>query len=406
MRRVCGLILIFISLLAGVGEFFALHLPTVHIVFAAREIPWLGWAIAGTLCVLGFFFIVSSFMRETSHPVTARKLSHFRRTKTGVYSLVVLMGLAMFSCLDHLLVGNEALVTRYDEVIAFPAFTKKIEMGDDYGLESHEVPNYRELNKAWKNNDGNDGWMILPLWPYAAKGDPLTEEASFVGMTSEGGDAIAALYQGLQVNFHMALVYLPLVTLIGIVVGLSAGYFGGVIDFLIQRVLEVISYVPGFLLVVLLVTQLFENWRGQFLYVLLAVATVGWVKIASDMRMSVKKERGAQYMIASRSFGASRRWIILRHLLPNSVSAALGALPMTFVSLVVSLVSLDFLGLGLAPQEFMTWGTLLRESWQSEDSQNLTMTTLVIISLFLLLIVMVSEAVREAFTPTRFSSYR
>lgn len=228
-----------------------------------------------------------------------------------------------------------------------------------------------------------------------------------LGTTSQGYDVLSYLYGGLQVNLQAALLYIPLVYLVGITIGLLMGYFGGTFDIIVQRLIEILSNIPFLFLVIIVSSAVPAQWKDRFgLYIILAIlAMFGWMGMTYYMRTSALKEKARDYIAATRVLGASTPRVLFRHLLPNSVAIVVTLVPFSVSSLVLSLTALDYLGFGLPPK-YATWGKLLQDGLANLSSPWLVSSAFVMLVLLLVLVTFVGEAVREAFDPKKFTVYR
>ena len=233
---------------------------------------------------------------------------------------------------------------------------------------------------------------------------PIPEEGNWLGTTSQGYDVLAYLYGGLQVNFKAALIYLPIVYLIGITVGMMMGYFGGWFDLAAQRLIEIFSNMPFLFVVIIFSSMVPERYKG--LPVILTILIVfGWMGLTFLMRTAAYRDRERDYISAAKVLGAGTPRIIFRHLLPNTIAIIVTLVPFTVSALVFALTSLDYLGFGLPP-EYATWGRLLNDGLSNLSAPWLVTSTFVVLVGLLVLITFVGEAVREAFDPKKFTFYR
>lgn len=233
---------------------------------------------------------------------------------------------------------------------------------------------------------------------------PVFEQGHYLGTTSQGYDVLAYLYGGLQVNFKAALIFLPIVYLIGMTVGLLMGYAGGWFDLTMQRIIEIFSNVPFLFVVIIISSKVPENFKGLPVILTILVA-FGWMGMTYLMRTAAYRDKERDYIAASRVLGASTPRILFRHLLPNTVAIIVTLVPFTMSSLIFSLTSLDYLGFGLPP-EYATWGRLLNDGLSNLSAPWLVSSTFVILVGLLVLITFIGEAVREAFDPKKFTYYR
>ena len=233
---------------------------------------------------------------------------------------------------------------------------------------------------------------------------PIPEERNWLGTTSQGYDVIAYLYGGLQVNFKAALIYLPIVYLVGITIGMMMGYFGGWFDLTMQRLIEVFSNMPFLFVVIIFSSMVPERFKGLPVILTILVA-FGWMGMTFLMRTAAYRDKERDYIAAARVLGAGTPRVLFRHLLPNTVAIIVTLVPFTMSGLIFSLTSLDYLGFGLPP-EYATWGRLLNDGLSNLSAPWLVTSTFTVLVGMLILITFIGEAVREAFDPKKFTYYR
>ena len=230
------------------------------------------------------------------------------------------------------------------------------------------------------------------------------KDKHFFGTDSKGNDIFAYLYGGLQVNLKAAAIYIPIVYLLGVTIGLLMGFYGGTADIIIQRIIEIFSNIP-FLFVILILSGLVPDEYKGLGMILTILVIFGWMGYTYLMRTSALKEKERDYVAAARVMGASTSRIIFKHILPNSVAIIVTVVPFTVSSVILSLTSLDYLGFGLPPQ-YATWGSLLQDGLTNLSSPWIVGSSFFMLVLVLILVTFIGEAVREAFDPKKFTTYR
>ena len=190
--KLSGPFLIIAALLGSLGEYYKLEFPTVRFPFAlARQInwlsPWFGWLFMALMLGAGIWCSRRFWSGDNFTPITRRRIERFKSIKRGYISLLIVSVLAIVAGLDHVIVGKEALAVRYQGEWSFPAFTRVVEKGADYGVKGDQAKapaDYRKLKKDFLKVGGNDQvWM--PLIAFDPTGD--TVAAVSTGLNEEEG---------------------------------------------------------------------------------------------------------------------------------------------------------------------------------------------------------------------------
>ena len=224
-----------------------------------------------------------------------------------------------------------------------------------------------------------------------------------LGTNSRGIDILAYLYGGLQVNIKATLFYLPVIYLIGLSVGMVMGYFGGKVDLLTQRIIEVFSQIPFLFAVMILSGFVPAELRGMFL-ILSLLAMFGWMHITYLVRTTTMKVRARDYVAAAQVMGAGPLYIMRCHILPNLTGIIITLVPFSIASLVLALASLDYMGFGL-PETYPGWGRLLNDGLANLSCPWVVSSAFVALVTLLLLVTFIGEGIREAFDPRRNTYY-
>ena len=172
--------------------------------------------------------------------------------------------------------------------------------------------------------------------------------------TTRGYDIFYGVVWGTRTAFQLAIWVIVPTLLIGVFVGSIAGYFGGWIDNLFMRLVDVIFAFPGLILNIVVVSILGRGLDK----IALAFVLVGWASYARVIRGTILKVRALEYVDAARSLGASNTQIIFRHVLPNSLTTLLAVVVLDFGVVPLSAAALSFLGLG-TPEGFADWGQII-----------------------------------------------
>ncbi|WMC10197.1 ABC transporter permease subunit [Oceanimonas pelagia] len=340
--------------------------------------------------------------------VTLKKLRRFRSIKRGYYAFVLFMVMVLLAVSAELWVNNRALLVKYDGELYFPTYGAVIP-GDTFGLGYQYETDYRELKQVLSEQPGN--WVLLPLVPwspyeqdYSGNGYPPTapslDSRHFLGTDSSGRDIVARLVYGFRTAVGFAFIALSASYGIGVLLGCLMGFRGGRFDLLFQRFIEIWSQVPFLYVIMILVSITQPNFA---LFVAINVL-FGWMGITWYMRTLTYKEKARDYVMAARAQGAGTWRIIVHHILPNTLMMIVTLAPFTVVANISLLTALDYLGFGLPPPT-PSWGELLRQGVNHLDSPWIVASVVTAVSLVLITVSFIGEAIREAFDPKHFSRY-
>jgi peptide/nickel transport system permease protein len=174
------------------------------------------------------------------------------------------------------------------------------------------------------------------------------------GLDELGRDILARVLAGARISFLVGLTVVSVSALAGTLLGAMAGYFGGVLDDLISRVIDTLLAFPGLLLAIALVAVLGPSLGN----VLFALTIIGWVGYARLVRGQVLRTRELEYVQAARALGAGPPRILLRHVIPTAIPAVVVQATLGMAGAIIGEAALSFLGLGVQPPT-PSWGTML-----------------------------------------------
>lgn len=230
---------------------------------------------------------------------------------------------------------------------------------------------------------------------------PSWRHKHYLGTNTTGGDVLAMLFGGWQQALIASFLFLIIVFSVGVLVGGALGYFGGLIDLLGYRLIEIWQSLP-FLLVVMIISSLVSP---SLALLVLILAAFGWMSSTSYLRTATYKEAARDYVAAALLLGASTPRIVIHHVLPNVIAILVTLAPFEVAGVITSLAALDFLNFGLPPDE-PSWGRLLHEGVENFTYPWIVTSAFVAMASVLVLITFVGEAVREAFDPKKFTTYQ
>lgn len=215
------------------------------------------------------------------------------------------------------------------------------------------------------------GWTIVTVMaatavagPWLTPFDPARQELALrltgpswihpLGLDELGRDVLSRLLAGARISFLVALVVVGVSALVGTALGAVAGYFGGLLDDVINRIMDVLLAFPGLLLAIALVAVLGPSLGN----VLFALTLIGWVGYARLVRSQVLRVREYEYVQAARALGATAPHILMRHIVPTVVPLVVVQVTLGMAGAIIGEASLSFLGLGVQPPA-SSWGSML-----------------------------------------------
>jgi peptide/nickel transport system permease protein len=243
------------------------------------------------------------------------------------------------------------------------------------------------------------------LGPWVVPHDPLAQDLALrltppswlhpLGLDELGRDLLARLIMGARISLFVGVSVVGVSAVAGTIIGALAGYFGGWIDMLLGRVMDVLLAFPGILLAIALVAVLGPSLG----HVVLALVVIGWVGYARLVRGQVLKIRELEYVQAAQAIGAPSARVIRRHVIPATLSAVSVQATLGMAGAIIAEASLSFLGLGVQPPT-ASWGTML-DAGRSHlfDAPHLTVVPGVAIALLVLGFNFAGDALRERLDP-------
>ena len=252
--------------------------------------------------------------------------------------------------------------------------------------------------------------FLPPMWvEQSATGKTGVTEFP-LGTDSLGRDVLSRIIYGARVSMVVGFVPTTIIILVGVTIGLIAGYRGGAIDNLLMRLTDVVYAFPDLLFFIIVMTALRNTPIGQFfngLFLLfVALAIVSWVGVARLVRGEVLALKEKDFVLAARSVGVSHRRIMLRHILPNSLGPIIVAMAFLVPGAIITEAILGYLGLGLRPSTdpkdiFITsWGSMLLDGQTAINNQPwLLMAPAICVALVVLSFNFLGDGLRDALDP-------
>ncbi|MGC0223301.1 ABC transporter permease [Pseudooceanicola nitratireducens] len=386
----------------------------------------------------------------TLSPLNQRRWRNFRRNGRAFWSLMIFLVLFGLSLFAEFIANDKPFLVKYRGDLYFPVFQfyPETTFGGDFRTEAiYRDPEVKCLietggldlcfdDPAGYFEDAQDGmiegetiekgWALWPVIPYSYDtpverpgaaplapnvigsytddaGEshwgllpPEDRGANLLGTDDTKRDVLARAIYGFRLSILFTLIVTTCASLIGIIAGAVQGFFGGRLDLIFQRVIEIWQGVPQLYVIIILFAIL---GRSVWLLVVLMVA-FGWTALVGVVRAEFLRARNLEYVRAARALGVSNRVIMFRHMLPNAMVATLTMLPFIVTGTIGSLASLDFLGYGL-PSSAPSLGEMTLQAKQNLQAPWLGFTAFFVFAIMLSLLVFIFEGVRDAFDPRK-----
>ncbi len=206
-------------------------------------------------------------------------------------------------------------------------------------------------------------WGLIPMKRHFFGVENRADGTFFLlGADKYGRDLLSRIIYGSRISLSIGLVSIAVSFVLGIAIGGVSGYAGGLIDVLVQRLIEILQAIPQLPLWIALGAILPADWPSLWIYfgIIVVLSFVGWTGLARTVRSKLLSLREEDYAVAARLLGASHGRIIFRHLVPGFTSHIIVSLSLAIPAMILGETALSFLGLGLRPP-LVSWGVLLQD---------------------------------------------
>lgn len=333
------------------------------------------------------------------NPIWQARLQRFKANKIGFFSLIMFL-IIFIICLGANVVANDKpILVNYQNHWYFPIVKSYPET--TFGGVFETETNYQD--PVVKDLINQHGYMIEPMIPFADQTPSVMRSVPFpappnsenwLGTDDQGRDVLARVLYGLRVSLLFGLALTVAGSIIGIAVGAVQGYFGGWIDLVGQRLMEVWGGLPQLFMIIILVSLFSPSVFVLFGLMLL----FGWMGLVGLVRAEFLRARNFDYVRSAKAMGVSDAKIMFRHILPNAMSSSLSQLPFVLTANITALTTLDYLGYGL-PAGSPSLGELISQGKDNLDSPWLALAGFFSLTIVLSLLIFIGEALRDAFDP-------
>ncbi len=340
-----------------------------------------------------------------SASLSRRRWRRFTANRRGHYSLLIFLFFFVLSLFAEVLSNDKPIVVRYEKHWYFPIwhdYAETVFGGDFETPADYRDPYILERLQA----EGN--FALFPVNPHSYNSINLhinqpvpspPTRVNYLGTDDRGRDVLARLIYGFRLSVLFGLALTIVGTLLGIAAGAVQGYFGGKIDLVMQRFIEIWSAMPELYLLIIFASI----FKPSMLLLLVLLSLFGWMGLSDYVRAEFLRGRNQDYVRAAKALGVGNFTIMHRHLLPNSMTPVITFLPFRMSGAILALTSLDFLGLGVPPST-PSLGELLAQGKANIDAWWLSLSTFLVLVGALILLIFIGDALREAFDPRNSSS--
>ncbi len=337
-------------------------------------------------------------LRLVKRRIWLQKWRIFKSNKRAFYSLILFGILFVVSMSADFIANQKPFLIYHNHKLYFPIFQvyEESEFGGDFQSE----PDY---NDPFVQHLLKDSFVLKAPIPYSYdtiimdldSPSPTPPDAKhWLGTDDQARDVSARLLYGLRVSILFGFVLSFFSVVIGVSLGALQGYYGGLVDLLGQRAIEIYSSVPILFLLIILSSFIVPS----FWWILLIVLAFSWITLVGVVRAEFLKARNMDYVKAAKALGIKNSTIIFKHLLPNAMVATITYIPFIMAGSIATLVTLDFLGFGM-PVGSASLGELLEQAKNNLTAPHLAICGFVSVSILLSTLVFIGEGVRNAFDP-------
>lgn len=313
----------------------------------------------------------------------------FRKNRLAFVGLCTVGLLSVIALLAPCLANERPLLLRWENRWYVPVFQTVPNLPDN--------PNFR----AWADKPDPGVVVVMPPIPYSPTEYDLRaslaapSRAHWLGTDDQGRDVLARLIHGTRVSLSIGFVAVGIAALLGIFFGALAGYYGGWVDILLSRAIEIMYCFPTFFLILAVLAFI----QPSIYNIMIVIGLTSWPGIARLIRGEFFKLRHQDFVAATTVLGASAPRIMFRHILPNAIAPVLVSISFGVASAILVESGLSFLGLGVPPYE-PSWGDLLSSSKDFLDiAWWLTLSPGIAIFITITAYNLVGEGLRDAIDP-------
>jgi microcin C transport system permease protein len=353
-------------------------------------------------------------------PLQRRRLANFRANRRGLWAFRIFVALFTISLFAEVIANDLPLLISFRGEIRSPmlSFISERDLGGFHGTEADFRDPYVQCLIRTGGNDDlcfdnagapapegvEAGWAVWPLIPFSfdtinydvPRAPSPPDSANWLGTDDQARDVLARVIYGFRLSVFFAMIVTAFSAVVGVLAGAVQGFFGGWVDLVFQRVVEIWSNIPSLYIIMIVSSVIAPN----FWIMVAIVGMFSWTSLVGVVRAEFLRARNFEYVMSARALGVSNARIMYRHLLPNAMVATITMLPFLVTAGISTLAALDLLGFGLQ-STYPSLGELALQGRNNIQAPWLGITAFFTFAIMLSLLVFVFEAVRDAFDPRK-----
>ena len=354
-----------------------------------------------------------------------RRWQTFKANRRGYWSLWIFLILFVISLFAEFIANDKPILVEYEGQLYWPIFEAypETDFGGIFETEAdYRDPVVQELiteKGGWmlwppirfsyntQNKNPPMAFPVKPTWLLTDKDCELAVEKGFrpcdaslewnwLGTDDQGRDVVARMIYGFRISVLFGLTLTIVSAAVGVSIGAFQGFYGGLLDLLGQRLIEIWAGMPMLYLLIIMASVITPN----FWWLLGLMLLFSWMGFVGVVRAEFLKARNLDFVRAAKALGVSDVKIIFKHVLPNAMVATVTFMPFILAGSITTLTALDFLGFGL-PVGSASLGELLNQGKANLHAPWLGFSAFAVVAIMLSLLVFIGEAVRDAFDPRK-----
>ena len=321
-------------------------------------------------------------------------IRQFKRNKPAVYSVYVIISLFLIAIFADFIANDKPITCVYKNERYFPIIKQ---YSIDLGLSKWDK-DVLGIISDWKGASYDS--VIWPLIPYSPNATNIFEgyespgAKHILGTDEIGRDVLSGMIHGTRIALAVGIISMAIAIVIGVFLGALAGYYGGFVDMVFQRIIEIMMTIPTFFLII---TVLALYPGGGIWVIMVIIGMTSWPSVARFTRAEFLKVRNLDYVTAAEALGYSSLRTIFIHVLPNAIAPVLVIAAFGIASAILTESALSFLGFSSATM--VSWGSILNESRNSTSAWWMAVFPGAAIFITVTIYNLLGEGIRDALDP-------